>query len=69
MKKLALFVTALMVAACGYAGSAHLSKGALSGAWKAKHTTGLAPANDINIVYGGVDMSPRHALVSSTATA
>jgi hypothetical protein len=73
MKKLALFVTALLVAAFSYAGSTHLSKNSLqssmSSAWKTKQTTGLQSGHDINIVYGGEDLSPRHELVQKTAFA
>ena len=74
MRKLALFITALVVATLSFAGSSNLTRnsptlGALAGSWKASQTTSLQPGHDINIVYGGEDMSHRHALIAPIAIA
>lgn len=70
MKKLVLFVGALLLSSFSFAAttkSGHLNN--LATAWKAKQTTGLTPGHDINMVYGGEDMSPRHQLVTSISEA
>lgn len=71
MKKLALFMTALLLTTLSFAGSTTLTKTqrSVAAAWRSKSTTGLTLRNDLNIVYGGQDVSPRHELASAAALA
>ena len=71
MKRLALLMTALLVTTLGFASTTTLTntQRSIAAAWRAKSSTGIALNHDINIVYGGQDVSPRHELASSTAFA
>lgn len=71
MKKLALFMTALLVASFGFANNATQNKtqSSVATAWKASASKGIALDHDINMVYGGQDLSPRHELVATTTFA
>ena len=75
MTKLAILMTLLLVTTISIASSVSFSRnssslGALASSWKATETTQLKPGHDINMVYGGADVSPRSAIIAPmTATA
>lgn len=67
MRKLILGIITLSIATFTYAASSNLST--LGSAWKAQHTKELKPGHDINIVYGGEDVSNKPSLASPMAIA
>ena len=67
MKKLAIFISMLFVGTLSFAGSSSLH--VLGSAFKATQTAKLQPGHDINIVYGGEDVSHKVTLLTATATA
>jgi hypothetical protein len=69
VKKLVLLITALMMSTLSFAGSANVSKnasslGSIAAAWKATHS-GLSIERDVHVVYGGEDVSQKHAIFPS----
>jgi hypothetical protein len=67
MRKLIVFISMLLVGTLSFAGTSSLH--ALGAAFKTTQTTKLQPGHDINIVYGGEDVSQKTDLVIQTATA
>lgn len=67
MRKLIVFISMLLVGTLSFAGTSSLHT--LGAAFKATQTTKLQPGHDINIVYGGEDVSPKTDLITQTATA
>ena len=61
----------LFAATLSFASTTTLTKSqrSVALAWKATTTNGVTQAHDINMVYGGKDLSPRHELVSTIAFA
>jgi hypothetical protein len=68
MKQLSLFLSALFVASLSFAATANISKtkNDFNNAWKSNKITGVKLDHDINMVYGGEDVSPRHDLVTDS---
>ena len=74
MRKLILGIITLSIATLSYAalsnpGNSTSTLRALGAAWKAQQTTELKPGHDINIVYGGEDVSNKPSLNTTTAIA
>jgi hypothetical protein len=72
MKKIALLITTCFLATISFANTTtnpSKSTRAISDAWKANNVSGVNLEHDMNIVYGGQDVSPRHELVSANMTA
>lgn len=67
MKKLAVFISMLLVGTFSFASSSSLH--VLGSAFKATQTTKLQPGHDINMVYGGEDVSHKVTLLATSATA
>lgn len=67
MRKLALFVTTLLIASVSFASSSSF-KNAISNSWKANQTSNLQPGHDINIVYGGEDVY-KQSIIATTIIA
>lgn len=68
MKQLAIFISMLFVGTLSFAGSSS-SLNTLGSAFKATQTSKLQPGHDINIVYGGEDVSQKVSLLPVTETA
>lgn len=60
MKNIALFVTALLFATAGFAGTNTLTK--------TQRTTTRTLKSSSVIIYGGEDVAPRHELAASTVS-
>ena len=71
MQKLALFLTALLVTTLSFANTATPSKTqrAIANSWRTKNTNGIVLNHDINMVYGGQDVAPRHELTLANTVA
>ena len=74
MRKLILGIVTLSIATLSYAalsnqGNSTPTLRALGAAWKAQQTHDLKPGHDINIVYGGEDVSSKASLNTQTAIA
>ena len=77
MKQLIILVGAILVSTCGFADtqSSSLTAGSsrfneLGSAWKAHEMThSIQSQNNINMVYGGADISRKPTIVSRTTTA
>lgn len=71
MKNIALFITALFLATVSFAGTTTLDKTQrnINNAWKSNSVSGVNLDNNISMVYGGEDVSPRHELTSATSFA
>ncbi len=76
MKQIAILVGAVLISTCSFANTqSSLTSGGsrlveLGNSWKTHQTVNPAQLkNDINMVYGGADISRRPTLVEHTATA
>jgi hypothetical protein len=71
MQKLALFLTALLVATLSFANTATISKNqrAIANSWRASNSKDISINHDVNMVYGGDDVTLHHEFSPVNVTA